>query len=677
MQFLNSVATKKKLILGFGLIIAIAVISTSLVYIQLEKTKRNQELLLNVRAPTVEAGLMLTSGINQSLSGLRGYLILGDDPKKADIFKNERQLGWQDIDKALTALNQFSANWTVAANIEKLKGMNTLIKEFRNAQQQIEDIAHTKDNIPSFDILLNQAAPKAAETIASLTNLIELEMDQASNPQRKALLKTLADSRASFALGLANIRAYLLSGDEKFKTNFLNLWQKNEAQFEILTTKSKLLSNSQITEWNEYQENREYFRPLVDQMFTSRASDDWNKANAWLGTKAAPKARQIQAILADMRASQITLSQNDHAALMENVDFLYSILFFGLFLIVSLGSLLSWLISTSITTPLGGEPHDMADLANRIANGDLSTRFDKNLKAGGLYLSMITMSNNLKQLVSDIQSVLESLATSSNQTLGVANDTSTNITSQNEKLELVATAIEEMTATVNDIAENGSECARITEESQQITLDGQQNVKNTVATIEELSQDINHASDVITTVQQESQSISSVSEVIATIAEQTNLLALNAAIEAARAGEQGRGFAVVADEVRSLASKTQESTTSINEIITALQTRSNEAVGMMQKSQTKVEETIKQANISGDSLNKITLSGKQVQEMIVQISTASEEQAKVTQDVMHNVVEISAVAQQTSDDAVSTVQAGNEMQNQTEKLRDLISTFKI
>jgi len=677
MQFLNSVATKKKLILGFGLIIAIAVISTSLVYIQLEKTKRNQELLLNVRAPTVEAGLMLTSGINQSLSGLRGYLILGDDPKKADIFKNERQLGWQDIDKALTALNQFSANWTVAANIEKLKDMNTLIKEFRNAQQQIEDIAHTKDNIPSFDILLNQAAPKAAETIASLTNLIELEMDQASNPQRKALLKTLADSRASFALGLANIRAYLLSGDEKFKTNFLNLWQKNEAQFEILTTKSKLLSNSQSTEWNEYQENREYFRPLVDQMFTSRASDDWNKANAWLGTKAAPKARQIQAILADMRASQITLSQNDHAALMENVDFLYSILFFGLFLIVSLGSLLSWLISTSITTPLGGEPHDMADLANRIANGDLSTRFDKNLKAGGLYLSMITMSNNLKQLVSDIQSVLESLATSSNQTLGVANDTSTNITSQNEKLELVATAIEEMTATVNDIAENGSDCARITEESQKITLDGQQNVRNTVATIEELSQDINHASDVITTVQQESQSISSVSEVIATIAEQTNLLALNAAIEAARAGEQGRGFAVVADEVRSLASKTQESTTSINEIITALQTRSNEAVGMMQKSQTKVEETIKQANISGDSLNKITLSGKQVQEMIVQISTASEEQAKVTQDVMHNVVEISAVAQQTSDDAVSTVQAGNEMQSQTEKLRDLISTFKI
>ncbi|MGB0942248.1 MAG: HAMP domain-containing methyl-accepting chemotaxis protein [Marinomonas sp.] len=677
MQFLNSVATKKKLILGFGLIIAIAVISTSLVYIQLEKTKRNQELLLNVRAPTVEAGLMLTSGINQSLSGLRGYLILGDDPKKADIFKNERQLGWQDIDKALTALNQFSANWTVAANIEKLKDMNTLIKEFRNAQQQIEDIAHTKDNIPSFDILLNQAAPKAAETIVSLTNLIELEMDQASNPQRKALLKTLADSRASFALGLANIRAYLLSGDEKFKTNFLNLWQKNEAQFEILTTKSKLLSNSQITEWNAYQENREYFRPLVDQMFTSRASDDWNKANAWLGTKAAPKARQIQTILANMRTSQITLSQNDHAALMENVDFLYSILFFGLFLIVSLGSLLSWLISTSITTPLGGEPHDMADLANRIANGDLSTRFDKNLKAGGLYLSMITMSNNLKQLVSDIQSVLESLATSSNQTLGVANDTSTNITSQNEKLELVATAIEEMTATVNDIAENGSDCARITEESQQITLDGQQNVRNTVATIEELSQDINHASDVITTVQQESQSISSVSEVIATIAEQTNLLALNAAIEAARAGEQGRGFAVVADEVRSLASKTQESTTSINEIITALQTRSNEAVGMMQKSQTKVEETIKQANISGESLNQITLSGRQVQEMIVQISTASEEQAKVTQDVMHNVVEISAVAQQTSDDAVSTVQAGNEMQNQTEKLRDLISTFKV
>lgn len=677
MTLINNASTKSKLILGFGLIIAISLISTLLIYVQLERTKKNQDILLDVRAPTVEAGLKLSSGINQSLSGLRGYLILGADPSKADIFKRERAAGWQDINSALESLNKFSLNWTVPENINKLKTMNTLIDEFRIAQQEIENIAHTSENIPSFNILLTQAAPKAAQTIGSLTGLIESEMNEDSTDARKSLLKNLADSRASFALGIANIRAYLLSGDEAFKANFLSLWEKNSAQFDQLKRQSHQFSSSQAKNWQAYQDNRIEFRPFVESMFASRGSPDWNKANAWLGQKAAPRALKIKAILAEMRASQILLSQSDKQALISNVAFLYNILFFGLFLIIVFGSLLSWLISASITKPLGGEPHDMAELANQIANGNLTSKFDSNIKAGGLYLSMINMSNNLKHLISDIHSVVENLASSSSQTADVAAKTNTNISAQSDRIESVTRAVEEMTNTVSDIAQNGNRCADITEESKLVTLDGQSNVKNTVSTIEQLSLDINNAAKVISSVQQESQSISSVSEVISGIAEQTNLLALNAAIEAARAGEQGRGFAVVADEVRSLASKTQESTASISDIITTLQNRSNEAVVVMQRSQEKVQETIKQAQVSGDSLEKITTSVEEIQAMTQQISNASEEQSKVTQDVMQNIMEISELAQHSTKDANETVQAGNEMKQQTDRLKGLISSFKV
>ncbi|WP_315982637.1 hypothetical protein [Aliamphritea spongicola] len=119
-------------------------------------------------------------------------------------------------------------------NIEKLNQMKALVDEFRVAQQEIEDIAHTGANIPSYDILLTQAAPTAAKTIEVLTALIEDEMDAFAGLERKRLLKSFADSRASFALSLANIRAYLLSGDEKFKANFETLWDKNSQQVKAL-----------------------------------------------------------------------------------------------------------------------------------------------------------------------------------------------------------------------------------------------------------------------------------------------------------------------------------------------------------------------------------------------------------------------------------------------------------
>lgn len=677
MSLFSQMTIKSKLFLGFGLLIAISVLSSLLVYNQLEKTLQKQKILLDVRYPTVEAGERLSGAISQTLSGLRGYLILGEDPDKANLFKKERAVGWDKLDIALGELNAFSQKWTVPDNITKLNRLKQLVGEFRKSQQEIENIAHTSANIPSFDILLTKAAPRASKTVGSLTALIESEMGNETSYERKLLLKTLADSRASFALGLANIRAYLLSGNDKFKSNYLTLWGKNEAQFKKLDASSALFAFNQKKHWNEYKKQRAEFRPYVDEMFASRSSAEWNKANAWLGSKAAPRAKEIKEILLEMSQSQKELRKADQVTLIHAVDTLYFVLLISLLFTAVLGCLLAYTISRAVTKPLGGEPQDMALLADRIANGDLTSDFDNSGKAQGLYLSMINMNTKLKGLVNDIHMLSQALASTSTETASIADQTNQNVQAQYEQTELVATAVEEMTATVSEVAENAANCAVLTEESGDITLKGQDNVQKTISTIEILSKEIDQASKVIVSVQEKSQSIGSISEVIAGIAEQTNLLALNAAIEAARAGDQGRGFAVVADEVRSLASKTQESIASINSIIDTLQKSSNEAVSVMQQSQERAQDTMMQANTSGESLTLIANSVQRIQDMVSQIAVASEEQASVTRDISQNVHQISIVAQQTSVGASETVQAGEEMSKQAENLQSLVSTFKV
>lgn len=166
-------------------------------------------------------GVELEKGINRTLAGLRGYMILGADPQKAELFKAERARGWQDIDGAVEQMNEFATHWTDPSNVESLRKMEAFVEQFRNAQQEVEDISHEAENIPAFNLLLTEAAPRALIILTALTEMIEIESTLEATTHRKQFLKLLADSRGSFAIGLANIRAYLLSGDTQFKDNFL------------------------------------------------------------------------------------------------------------------------------------------------------------------------------------------------------------------------------------------------------------------------------------------------------------------------------------------------------------------------------------------------------------------------------------------------------------------------
>lgn len=242
-------SVKNKLFVGFGSVLAIMALVSLSTFFGLQKIEKTEKRLLNLRLPTVIEGVELEKGINRSLAGLRGYMILGKDPQKAELFKAERARGWQDIDGAVEQMNEFATHWTDPSNVESLRKMEAFVEQFRNAQQEVEDISHSAENVPAFNLLLTEAAPRATIILAALTEMIEIESTLEATTHRKQFLKLLADSRGSFAIGLANIRAYLLSGDTQFKDNFFAKWKTNEQRFSKLNDYSFLLTPAQRMRW--------------------------------------------------------------------------------------------------------------------------------------------------------------------------------------------------------------------------------------------------------------------------------------------------------------------------------------------------------------------------------------------------------------------------------------------
>ena len=195
---------------------------------------------IELRAPTARTSVSLLNGVNFSLAALRGWIILGKED-----FKKERVAAWRAIDESLEDMDEYSKNWTNPENITRLKQMKALFVDFQGFQREIEDIAHTTENTPATKILLEQAAPQANILVATITEIIDLEAKLEATPRRKALLGMMADVRGTTARALANIRAFLLSGNPVFKQRFEVMWTKNIARFADLQRNQSLLSPEQ------------------------------------------------------------------------------------------------------------------------------------------------------------------------------------------------------------------------------------------------------------------------------------------------------------------------------------------------------------------------------------------------------------------------------------------------
>jgi len=318
-------------------------------------------------------------------------------------------------------------------------------------------------------------------------------------------------------------------------------------------------------------------------------------------------------------------------------------------------------------------------IAEKMASGDLSDSFDMDRKdeIGQIMRSLKSVRDRLVDMTTQISSATGQLTATTNEMTEMSSQTRDSVNQLHSEAEQSAAAMNEMTATAQEVASNITEAAKAAQEANDETSKGKNVVDETIGQIRNLATQIEGAAGTIHELEKDSQNISTVLDVIKGIAEQTNLLALNAAIEAARAGEQGRGFAVVADEVRSLASRTQESTNEINQMIEKLQSGAQQAVQTMDSSREQARSAVDQAALASTSLETISIAVGRIDDMSTQIASAAEEQGAVSEEVNRNIVRISDLAGSSYEGAEHTANASNDLAGLAKNLENLIKHFKV
>ena len=368
------------------------------------------------------------------------------------------------------------------------------------------------------------------------------------------------------------------------------------------------------------------------------------------------------------RSYQALILQKNETVTMETTMIAgFVFLFMG---IIALFMTISWSLSRF--------PKVIAAL-RRLTNGNLISpvRIGGNDELAELAQHLDEMRKRFLKTVHDIARAADNLTSTSERMALMAKESSRNVQMQHVETDQVATAMNEMTTTIKEVGVNTSLAAETAQQANSETLSGKEIVDRALTDITALASQLASTSEVVRTLEEDSDSITTILDVIKGIAEQTNLLALNAAIEAARAGEHGRGFAVVADEVRTLASRTQQSTEEIQQMIESLQTGSRQAANVMNKSQDEAQAVVERAMKIGESLSAISSAVSTINDMNSHIANAAAEQGTVSDEINRNIVQINEMANNAREYSEKSTSASKNMAELAVELQKAVGHFKV
>jgi methyl-accepting chemotaxis protein len=643
----------QQLMIGFGTQLSIlAVISIiAIVYVRSGFTNFTE-----YRGLALETNLSGRIQANLLLSRIEVLKYLDSDLEKFDQEYQDR------VTKTQSFLRDAKSKIVEAGRAQNIVEVETLLDNYKRAFERVKVLIANRHQIVSQDL-----DPAGLAMRTAMTSM----MSNAADSNNISVLNAAARAQETLLLGRLYVVKFLVTNAQSdYERAMLELR-------EVLPTRRAALAdrvqNSEqrfsLEQFDEaYQLYVEAFANAHATITTRNGVID-NELNV-LGPK-------IAVLLEDIKLS--VKGEQDRLGPVVQSNAQTAVVTMVVLSAVSLiiGVVLSFVLARIISKPIGGEPRRIEAITNRISQGDLSQKLDFDGAYSGIFASMLTMNKKLKEFVGNITSASEELSKETLHVASISEQTSIATAEQKVEMEQIASAITQMSYSIQEVVKYASESADVAMSAEHKVREGSETVSVSVGNIERLAELLQSSVNVIQALEASSGRIGAVVEVIQNISEQTNLLALNAAIEAARAGEQGRGFAVVADEVRGLAQRTKDSTTEIQEIIGDLHSGTMEAVNVMKTSQVEAQESVAKARDINEAFNAIQTAILSLKDVNTQVASAVEEQSVVAEQISKSVNAASASAHQTSEGSKQTSQASRDIQVQADKLSGIIKFFKV